>query len=103
MSTPRKRRQNPAHVIDELMLGASRIQALYVAVRLGIPDLLSHGPRSSTVLASTTGVHPGALHRLMRFLVAEGEDGQAECDAVVPIQPRGLAMQSGGGAAVGTR
>lgn len=63
------------------MLGASRIQALYVAVRLGIPDLLETGPRSSTLLASSTGVHPGALHRLLRFLVAEGffalnEDGR---------------------------
>lgn len=63
------------------MLGLGRIQALYVAVKLGIPDLLADGPGSSTLLASTTGVHPGALHRLLRFLAAEGyvaltEDGR---------------------------
>lgn len=68
------------------MLGASRIQALYVAVDLGIPDLLADGPGSSTLLASTTGVHPGALHRLMRFLAAEGyvsiaEDGRFQLTA----------------------
>ena len=63
------------------MLGLGRIQALYVAVKLGIPDLLADAPCSSTLLASTTGVHPGALHRLLRFLAAEGyvaftEDGR---------------------------
>lgn len=63
------------------MLGLGRIQALYVAVKLGIPDLLADAPGSSTLLASTTGVHPGALHRLLRFLAAEGyvaltEDGR---------------------------
>jgi len=80
------------------MLGASRIQALYVAVRLGIPDLLAHGPRSSTVLASSTGVHPGALHRLMRFLVAEDffsltEDGSFGLN---PLSEALLASAPGG-------
>jgi SAM-dependent methyltransferase len=68
-----KPRDRHAHnAIEDVMLGASRIQALYVFVRLGIPDLLAVGPGSSTLLASTTGVHPGALHRLLRFLAAEG-------------------------------
>ena len=70
VTKPRDRRAHNA--IDDVMLGASRIQALYVFVRLGIPDLLATGPGSSTLLASTTGVHPGALHRLLRFLAAEG-------------------------------
>ncbi|MEO8541604.1 MAG: methyltransferase [bacterium] len=79
MTKPRERHTHNA--IEDAMLGASRIQALYVFVRLGIPDLLVAGPGSSTLLASTTGVHPGALHRLLRFLAAEGfvaltEDGR---------------------------
>ena len=79
VSRPRDRHApNP---VEEAMLGLGRIQALYVAVKLGIPDLLADGPGSSTLLASTTGVHPGALHRLLRFLAAEGyvaltEDGR---------------------------
>ncbi|MFN8618192.1 MAG: methyltransferase [Dehalococcoidia bacterium] len=78
MSRPRDRQTNP---IEEAMLGLGRVQALYVAVKLGIPDLLADAPCSSTLLASTTGVHPGALHRLLRFLAAEGyvaltEDGR---------------------------
>lgn len=63
------------------MLGLGRVQALFVAVKLGIPDLLADAPSSSALLASTVGVHPGALHRLLRFLAAEGylaltEDGR---------------------------
>ena len=78
VSRPRDRQTNP---IEEAMLGLGRVQALYVAVKLGIPDLLADAPCSSTLLASTTGVHPGALHRLLRFLAAEGyvaftEDGR---------------------------
>lgn len=78
VTRPRERHTNP---IEEAMLGLGRIQALYVAVKLGIPDLLADAPGSSTLLASTTGVHPGALHRLLRFLAAEGyvvltEDGR---------------------------
>lgn len=76
-----RRARPPADRIDELLLAPSRLQAVYVAVRLGIPDMVKDGPRSSTLLASTAGVHPGALHRLMRFLAAEGvfectEDGR---------------------------
>ena len=81
MSRPKDRRPSPGVTIDDVLLGASRMQALYVATRLGIPDLLAHGPRSSTLLASESGVHPGALHRLLRYLTAEGffamtEDGR---------------------------
>lgn len=93
MSKSRARRPDPAQVIGDVMLSASRIQALYVAVRLGIPDLLAHGPRSSTVLASTTGVHPGALHRLMRFLVAEDYFGISD-DGSFSLKPVSEALLS---------
>lgn len=67
-----KRRRAITDRIDDVLLGPVRLQALYVAVRLGIPDMVKDGPRSSTLLASSAGVHPEALHRLMRFLVADG-------------------------------
>lgn len=77
----------PRDAIEEILAGAPRVQALYVATRLGIPDMVRDAPRSSTVLASTAGVHPGALHRLLRFLVAEGvfaltEDGRFAATAL---------------------
>ena len=93
MSRPRDRQPTPEDVIGELMLNASRIQALHVAVRLCIPDLLINGPRSSTLLASTTGVHPGALHRLLRFLVADGYFAMTE-DGRFALTPNSEALLS---------
>ncbi len=72
MARTRGRQLGPEARIEDILIGPSRVQALYVAARLGVFDLLAHGPLTSTVLASTSGVHPGALHRLMRFLAAEG-------------------------------
>lgn len=60
-------------------------QALYVAAKLGIPDLLANGPRTSEELAEAAGMaaHPPSLHRLLRALttlevVREREDGAFE-------------------------
>lgn len=63
-------------------------QALYVAAKLGVPDLLASGPRTSEELAEAaeaTGVaaHPPSLHRLLRSLttlevVRERDDGSFE-------------------------
>jgi O-methyltransferase domain/Dimerisation domain len=53
------------------MLRAYRLpQAIYVAAKLGLADLLSDGPRSAEELAATTGAHPTALLRLLRFLAS---------------------------------
>src|SRR5437879_9597332 len=41
-----------------------------VAARLGIADLLKDGARSCDELASRTGVHPRALHRVLRALAS---------------------------------
>jgi|PersoiStandDraft_1058852.scaffolds.fasta_scaffold05236_3 hypothetical protein len=55
--------------------------ALGAVVALGIPDLLAHEPRTAGELALRTGVHPEALARTMRALVAmdvfeRGRDGR---------------------------
>ena len=56
-----------------LLLGGYRIsQALYVMVKLGIPDLLASGPSSSDALAQATGTHAGALYRVLRLLAGVG-------------------------------
>lgn len=39
---------------------------------LGVPDLLAGGPRSSEDLAQATGMHAGALYRVLRFLSGVG-------------------------------
>lgn len=63
-----------------LLNGVRVTQALAVAARLGIADLLTDGARSSDDLASAVGAHPDALYRLLRALASLGvfaeEDGR---------------------------
>jgi orsellinic acid C2-O-methyltransferase len=47
-------------------------QAIYVAARLGIPDVLAEKARSTEELAFATGAHVHSLQRLMRALVTIG-------------------------------
>jgi predicted O-methyltransferase YrrM len=62
----------PRDLVIRLMDGYLSTQMLYVAVRLGLPDRLIDGPRTSTDLAAAVGAAPAALHRLLRGLVMEG-------------------------------
>src|SRR5262245_59255094 len=45
-------------------------QAIFTAAALGIADVLAEQPATSDHLAAAVGAHPGALHRLLRGLVA---------------------------------
>jgi SAM-dependent methyltransferase len=54
------------------LLGFAMSQAIYVAARLGIADLLAEGPRSATALAVTVGADPDGLYRLLRLLAGHG-------------------------------
>ena len=47
-------------------------QAIYVAAKLGIADLLRDGPRSCAALATSTGSDAPSLFRLMRALSSMG-------------------------------
>jgi methyltransferase family protein len=47
-------------------------RAVYVAAKLGIPDLLQNGQLSSDEIAHATGTHPRALYRLLRALSSAG-------------------------------
>lgn len=62
-------------------------QAVYVAAKLGLADLLADGSRSSTQLAEATNTHTGSLHRLLRFLAILGVFEQVESDrfALTPV------------------
>jgi hypothetical protein len=55
-----------------LLIGQVVAQALSVAARLGLADLLAAGPRSIEALAQSTGTDPGALLRLVRSLAGVG-------------------------------
>ena len=73
--------ENAALSVMQLATGFWVSQALYVAARLGVADLLSGSPRTSLELAKATKVHPQALYRLLRALAsvrvfAEDEQGR---------------------------
>jgi hypothetical protein len=62
----------PSLVLRRLVTGYQVTQAIHVAAKLGLADLLADGPRSSDDLAAATGTHPEALYRLLRALAGVG-------------------------------
>jgi hypothetical protein len=79
---PAKGQTPPAHVgMFQLLNGAFVAGALACLARLGIPDLVEHGPKSADEIASQIGVDARALYRLMRAtacvgVLSEGADGK---------------------------
>jgi O-methyltransferase domain len=64
--------EDPAVVLSRLLLGYGLAQAVYVAAKLGIPDLLADGSREATELARATGTNAESLARVLRLLAANG-------------------------------
>ncbi|HET7094791.1 MAG TPA: methyltransferase, partial [Thermomicrobiales bacterium] len=64
--------ERPSMALRRLVNGYQATQAIGVAARLGIADLLAAGPRASEDLAVATGAHSGALYRLLRALASIG-------------------------------
>src|SRR4051812_13360055 len=65
----------------QLITGKWVAQAVSIAARFKIADLLADGPRPVAALARETGPPPGALYRVLRALAgvgvfAEGPDGR---------------------------
>lgn len=58
--------------LQALIRGYRMSQAVYVATRLGIPDILADGPRDVEELAQKTGSHPPSLRRLLAALASVG-------------------------------
>ncbi len=56
----------------QMVFGYQLSQAVYVAAKLGIADLLSAGPQSGEDLGRATGVHGPSLDRVMRVLCSAG-------------------------------
>jgi hypothetical protein len=76
----------------EVMTGAWPAQAVYVAAKLGLADLLANGPRPVSDLAKAAGADPASLHRVLRALASIGifrirGDGLVELtQAAEPLQ-----------------
>ena len=62
----------PATALRQLANGFMISQAICVAAKLGIADLLADGPRSCADLAEAAGAHVLGLRRLLRVLASVG-------------------------------
>ena len=60
-----------AHLM-QLGMGMFPAQAIFVAAKLGIPDLLAVGARTTADLAEATGTHESSLFRILRTLASLG-------------------------------
>jgi hypothetical protein len=63
---------SPREQIGRMVTGYWIAQAVHVAARLGVADLLRDGPRSAAELATATQTQPRALYRLLRALASVG-------------------------------
>ena len=63
-------RMPAAAYLMQIAFGMKMTQALYVAAKLGIADLLTSGPRTVKQLAAATDTSEGALYRVLRSLAA---------------------------------
>jgi SAM-dependent methyltransferase len=85
----------PPHLVLLRMLSGYRIsEAIYVAAKLGLADLLGDGARPSAELAKATGTHPPSLHRLMRLLASAGIFAEQEGGRFA-LTPVGACMRTG--------
>ncbi|MFF1548896.1 methyltransferase [Streptomyces sp. NPDC058291] len=69
---PEVRDQSDAYALLHLVQGAVITQAISVAARLGVADVLADSPLSAEDIAARVGSDPGATHRLLRALAGHG-------------------------------
>jgi hypothetical protein len=83
----------PQKVILQMATGYWVSQALYVAAKLGIADLLKSGSKSCSELASSAGVHAQLLYRVMRALASVGVFAEKE-QGYFTLTPLAACLQS---------
>ncbi|HEX8774049.1 MAG TPA: methyltransferase [Pyrinomonadaceae bacterium] len=62
----------PEAFLTQMAFGALMTQALYVAAKLGVADLIAEGPKSVSELAAATETNESALYRVLRSLAGVG-------------------------------
>ncbi|MHB8533610.1 MAG: methyltransferase [Solirubrobacteraceae bacterium] len=89
--------QHDGRPLPEVMLrivtGYWISQAVGAVARLGVPDQLADGPRSSDELARAVGAHPQALFRVLRTLASIGIFSQPD-PGVFALTPLGETLRS---------
>ena len=62
----------PQAIIMQLGMGAMVTQALFVAAKLGIADILADGEKHTDEISSEAGAHSPSLYRILRSLASLG-------------------------------
>ena len=86
---------DPASQMLSLLNACLTTQALHVAARLGIADVLKVGPRRTDDVSATLGTQPDALDRLMRMLASIGVLSAGEADTY-QLTPLGETLRTDG-------
>ena len=79
--------------LTQIMLGRVASQALYVAAKLGIADLLAEGPKRVDELAASAGADAPSLYRVLRALASIGVFKEEESQ-VFALTPSAEALRS---------
>lgn len=72
MKEPNSSHANPREELQQYLRAPLAQQLIYLAVKLGIPDLLRSGARSADDLAQAADVRASALRRVLRGMVSVG-------------------------------
>ncbi|TRY23946.1 methyltransferase [Brevibacillus sp. LEMMJ03] len=96
MQNEKKALPQPASAdrVMEWITGGWVQQAIYVAAKLGIADLLADGPKSAGELAEVTETHAPSLYRILRALCGIGLF-QEEGEQRFALGPLGSYLQTG--------
>ena len=77
----------PAQALVGLLAGPRVAQAISVAARLGLADLLDAGSRTPAELAASTATNPDALRRMLRTLAGAGIFEEEEASGRFRLTP----------------
>jgi hypothetical protein len=69
---PEVRDQSDAYALLNVIQGAVITQAIFVAAKFGIADVLADGPLPADDIAKRVGADPDATHRILRALSGHG-------------------------------
>ena len=64
--------ESSSSALLEIIYGYKKTQALFVAAKLGIADLLSNGPKTADELAKATSVNSRSIYHLRCLVVSMG-------------------------------
>jgi SAM-dependent methyltransferase len=85
--------------LSDMLAGFMRTQAMFVAVQLGLPDIVSKTPTDVREIASRAGADESSMYRLLRLLSSEGlfREGKPRKFVETPLS-NGLRVDSASGA-----